>query len=794
MFDGPLDEYIIKQPPTLTVELSERVDKLGAHYEYEFTLDEPTTAPVTIEYVNAHMQLKDGNDYYTPHRRIVYDTTTIEIPAGKKTVTKQFTLGNSFFSWGEKSAIKVVGVSKALFDGALDEYIVKQPPTLTVDISERKDQTTIYFDYEFTLDEPTTTHVTIQYVPELMKLDGNNRYAPHSAYDTTTIEIEAGDTSVVARHSLDIPTHNLGHKIAIKPLSASNAIFDGTFGERLVINPGDAPTPVEKEDPDPPTPPDDKEEPTEALRVMTIENALTIGQPGQKPSFILEIDKPLSLRDKHILATTTVSFYDIVCNPHCRFQKMDSATRTIKSSMPRGAPHETQLTENILLPQSQHGSNMIAMLVEIESVENAILGEIEDVRLPSIVSVADHNSLEGSVSRMIIHLSGANPEPVSVSYKLNDGTAALGTDYDATQSGTVTFAPGNGDQQIEIPYRAFDNEGKNELKTFEAVLEQITDGDAILVDGSKKATVTIVDDEGEPELTYTITSDIQADVDIVDFNLSHPTADTVEVIYKAVRSYRNGGRVYRTPSSVTFAPGETHKTARYKISASPESAHYGEERDWFRIEIDDVEGATYGYSDDTRTVEVGNARVVEGQVAEFQITLSEPVNEDVVVTYVAKEMPRDIGVQNKNIANMGYDYKREKRTVTIGAGSVSTLAYIWTLEDDRHESDEQFIVEVVSISSSSYTFHNKSGIVTIEDNDGTSPTMYIKSIELVDQEGEQFIEIRLRLTHSSHEPITKDLDVFSSWGAADTPEGTTQVTFPAGSTRHVLRLKFNDPT
>ena len=176
LFDGVFDEYIFnEQPPTLAVELSERVDAQGAYFDYEFALDEPTTVPVAIEYATALVELKDGNDHYTLVSGDVYSTSTIKIEAGEKSTTTRLNMP----SMGGKIALKVTGVSEALFDGVFDEYIFnEQPPTMTVELSERVDaQGGAYFDYEFTLDEPTTAPVTIEYVSVLMRLvEGNDHY------------------------------------------------------------------------------------------------------------------------------------------------------------------------------------------------------------------------------------------------------------------------------------------------------------------------------------------------------------------------------------------------------------------------------------------------------------------------------------------------------------------------------------------------------------------------------------------------------------------------------------------
>src|SRR5262249_38501829 len=72
---------------------------------------------------------------------------------------------------------------------------------------------------------------------------------------------------------------------------------------------------------------------------------------------------------------------------------------------------------------------------------------------PASISINDISFNEGNSSKndqpLTLSLSSAYSLPITVDYATTDGTAKAGTDYDAA-SGTVTFAPGQTTQVIDV--------------------------------------------------------------------------------------------------------------------------------------------------------------------------------------------------------------------------------------------------------------------------------------------------------------------------------------------------------
>ncbi|MDE0449703.1 MAG: hypothetical protein OXH96_23815 [Spirochaetaceae bacterium] len=118
---------------------------------------------------------------------------------------------------------------------------------------------------------------------------------------------------------------------------------------------------------------------------------------------------------------------------------------------------------------------------------------------PATVSVAPATVDEGRHAAFAVTLSRTLPNPVTVHWKTEDGTAMAGTDstgdFTGESGGTVVFEAGTTRQTILVA--TVQDEMHEDDETFEVVLTGVTPPDAALL-GQARATCTITDDDPPP--------------------------------------------------------------------------------------------------------------------------------------------------------------------------------------------------------------------------------------------------------------------------------------------------------
>ncbi len=682
-------------------------------------------------------------------------------------------------------------------------------PTLTISGSTRYDTSTIYtyFDYEFQLSEPSEEPVTIEY--ELPLWNPGENKTPYGGLrinrDVKTFEIGANQTSVALQDieaRIGDAAYELGHRLSLEVTSVTNAIY-GKLGEDLFAEERAAETA-----------PTETATTTTPLPTLSLEPTWLVWEGGDR-YLTYNLDSP----SKHaVLLSILTSFYKLVCDPGCRFEKTKYYHSEGFRTLPGTTSGQIPWTGYYNPPYNEG-----IFVAEIKKIGGAEVSGDVNPGLPHFVTASHETTIpEGEISHITLRLDQPIETPVTVSYEFEDDSAVLGKHYTAEQSGTVTFKPGK--RSAKIPYRATQNEFHSGETQFSVILSQSDKKDAVFLTADNKltnsltASIKIVDDDDDSPLPIIRQAHHQQKSGVAKytFELHRPSDKTIKIVARyGVLPYEDSdSRDFEV--QVTFQPGSTR--AEVEVDMSGNYRRYIHD---YPMEVS-LENAVFqsgdalGYIYSTKpgefvdlnnvnsistiqnylkpkkqgdTIKVLDASVTEGQVAEFEIVLSKPLSEDLTVTYIAREISETLGDDKTSLARMDVDFKRERRTVVIPAGSTSTLAYIWTLEDKRQESDERFVVEIVEMSKKGLT--PLDGYITIEDND-SPPSMYIFSTNIIKQDGQKFVEVRLRLTTTSHQPVTETLEVFSNKSEDDTPVTTVPVTFAPGETRHILRFAVED--
>ena len=110
-------------------------------------------------------------------------------------------------------------------------------------------------------------------------------------------------------------------------------------------------------------------------------------------------------------------------------------------------------------------------------------------------------------------------------------------------------------------------------------------------------------------------------------------------------------------------------------------------------------------NDNAPTVEISSDQVLEGDVLQFVVTLSNPSSEPIVLTFTYT-----------NNSASDADYDTTTVTITIPAGSTTGTFTIQTTDDGLVEDDETFNVDIVLVSGTIGTILN-TGVGTILNDD-----------------------------------------------------------------------------
>ncbi|MEE9491834.1 MAG: Calx-beta domain-containing protein [Gammaproteobacteria bacterium] len=330
------------------------------------------------------------------------------------------------------------------------------------------------------------------------------------------------------------------------------------------------------------------------------------------------------------------------------------------------------------------------------------------------------NESDGNAN-LSVTLSQASTVPVSVSYSTEDALSArAGSDFVA-KTGILTFAVGETAKTLSIDIVTDNIDEASEfffVNLSDAVNSDIQTGRGrvnIKEDGSGGGGGTTT---GLSVTDLTVTEGVgQAQVAIA-LNPASTTTVTVQYVTKQL-SAKGGGTDYKWRGGVlTFNPGETGKIVSIPITDDL----LVESDETFKLvlsnasnaAINDAEGiititdndGTSGISD----LSVSDVAVDESVgSAQIDITLSPASTQTVTVKYATKRGTATGG---------GSDYQWRGGTLTFNPGDVSKTVSVPVIDDNRTEPDET--IRVVLSNATNATIADNEGIITINDNDGSS--------------------------------------------------------------------------
>ena len=332
------------------------------------------------------------------------------------------------------------------------------------------------------------------------------------------------------------------------------------------------------------------------------------------------------------------------------------------------------------------------------------------------LSIADVTVTEGNSgtlnAALVVTLSHASAQTVTVNYATANGTAVAPGDYTA-RTGSLSFAPGTTTAQVTVPVVG---DTRNEInETLTVRLSGATN--AALADST--GIVTIVDNDPVPSLTIADVTRAEGNSGsanaVFTVTLNAVSGRPVSVNYATANVTATGGVDYTTTTgTLSFAPGVTTR----QITVPVRGDILDEANETFQVNLSGAVAATFTDSrgigtiaddDPLPTVSISNVTVTEGTgantTATFTVTLSTPSGRALSVGYVTA---------NGTATSPG-DYTAASGTLSFAAGVVSRTVTVTIIGDAAVEPSQTFVVNLRNPSN--VTIADAQGVCTILNND-----------------------------------------------------------------------------
>ena len=353
--------------------------------------------------------------------------------------------------------------------------------------------------------------------------------------------------------------------------------------------------------------------------------------------------------------------------------------------------------------------------------------------------------------------------------------------------------PGNSDptrwRTVSITARQDDDDDDEFLTFTHAVWDKDTNCPEFL-HAVAPVQVRIIDDDRPggtaPDLEIQDAEVTEGGIAEFTVTLSPAATGAVTVSYATVDGTATAGADYTTTSGMlSFTPGQTTKRVEVQTLEDDEA----EETETFTVQLSAPSGATVADGTGTGTIidddggggsvpriEIEDAEVTEGGIAEFTVTLSSAATGAVTVSYATVD----------GTATAGADYTTTSGMLSFTPGQTTKRVEVQTLEDDEAEETETFTVQLSAPSGA--TVADGTGTGTIIDDDGGGGS--VPRIEIEDAEVTEggIAAFTVTLSSSSEVPVTVSYETIDGTATAGADYTTTSGTLsftPGQTTKRV---------
>ncbi|NOZ55073.1 MAG: hypothetical protein GXP08_18365 [Gammaproteobacteria bacterium] len=406
-------------------------------------------------------------------------------------------------------------------------------------------------------------------------------------------------------------------------------------------------------------------------------------------------------------------------------------------------------------------------------------------------------TIEITVSR-----AGGQSGLTNVNYTIIDGTATVGSDYNAT-SGTITFPSNTTSQTISIDI--IDDNDFEGNETITLLLSNPT-GNASLGTPTE-AVLTIIDDDATPggrlhwsEATYSVAEN-GATVDLV-VTRADGTTGAVTVDYTSVDGTATAGVDYTTISgTLTFADGETTQTLTATIL--DDDIYEGDETIIF--ELSNVTGGAVLSSPAQAILSITENDPIppEGSLEWSATAFS--IAEDANTATIS--ISRNNGSQgvvsvdyatSDGTATAGTDYVAATGTVTFADGQTSQNVVIELLDDTVYEGDETINLALSNVVGGAALVKPATAVLNITENEPVPSQGGLHWSETSYSVAENANTVTVTVTRSdgSFGEISVDYATTDDTAIADTDYKSVSgtLTFSDGETSKDIIIEIMDDT
>lgn len=427
-----------------------------------------------------------------------------------------------------------------------------------------------------------------------------------------------------------------------------------------------------------------------------------------------------------------------------------SDTQTIKVLVKGDTQYEPDETFSVVLSNPSTNAKLATSSSAIAAIEN-------DDTAPTITIAGADSITEGDTGTQpytfTVSLNEPSSTEIKVDYAVRDLTTTSGSDYVTIPAGTLTFTPGVTSQSITVLVNGDRLSEDNE----QFQIELSNPVSAILPDAQKVKVGTIVDNDPAPNITIETTPKQSEGTTPYNFvvKLSEAAGRPVTVKYNTIAGTATAGEDFTAASdTLTFAPGEISKTVPIAIIDDTKR----EQNEAFSVKLSDATSATITTdsatstivdNDPIPTVAITNVSQPEGNSGDtpmqFDVTLSNPSDQEIVLTYATKDGTALISDN---------DYQAAFGTIRFTPGTTKQTIAVNAKGDTKREPNETFTVDLSTDTPNLVTIPPTAlGVGTIQNDDTTQPTISVSPASVTEGGVLSFV---VSLSEASGEEVRVD--------------------------------------
>jgi hypothetical protein len=401
----------------------------------------------------------------------------------------------------------------------------------------------------------------------------------------------------------------------------------------------------------------------------------------------------------------------------------------------------------------------------------------------SVNDVTVQNTASGAVATFTISLSAPSEETTTVGYSTYGGyNNQSGNDYQST-SGTLTFAPGQTSQTVNINvigdpyYDGTEQFWLNLLSPTNATIARGQGTATILSTLSATPTLSV----SNPIITNVTSGLTQATFTV---SLSEPLSDPVSIQYGTTDGTAVAGTDYQsTAGYVNFSPGQTSQTVTVNVIG--DSTYDSPETFYLNLMPVSAGGGSAPYATGTCTINsalaqpglsISNATVTNGTSGTtpmtFTVSLTAPSGDPVTVNYATAD----------GTAIAGTDYQAANGTLTFAPGQTSQTITVNAIGNPLYDPTKTFTVNLSSPSGAGIAQGQGTGTIV---SSVAPPAVSIGGVYVTDVDsGTTPAKFWVWLSSGSSVPVTVDYTTVDGTAVAGTDyvAASGTLTFAPGQT------------